>query len=85
MSAQSLEQFLAKLYVDAESRARFLANPRAAAAQEGLTPEECEALAQMDFAGLELAAESFARKRQLKSRGNGAPPLAARIRSWWRR
>jgi hypothetical protein len=68
MSAQSFEQYLAKLYTDAEARAKFLSNPGAAAAAEGMTPEECEALARIDVAGLELAARSFARKREQKER-----------------
>jgi Aromatic-ring-opening dioxygenase LigAB, LigA subunit len=84
MSARTFEQFLAKLYVDAASRAAFLADPRAAAAAEGLTPEECEVLARIDFAGLELAAESFARKRSQKSQRRGARPLLARVAGWWR-
>jgi len=83
MSAISMEQFLARIYVDADSRAAFLANPRAAAAAAGLSAQECEALSRMDFAGLELAADSFARKRQQKSQKRSGRALAARFSRWW--
>jgi hypothetical protein len=60
----AFEAFLARLYVDAEVRGRFLADPRAQAAAAGLSAEEIEALVQIDRVGLALAAESFARKRR---------------------
>jgi len=72
VSAQSFEAYLARIYVDADSRAEFLANPRAAAASHGLTPEECDALARIDVAGLEFAASSFEHKRQEKERAKNA-------------
>jgi hypothetical protein len=74
MSAQALEAFLARIYVDAEARARFRLAPFREAARAGLSPEECAALEQMDWAGLELAAHSFAHKRSKK-----------RVVRWWRR
>jgi uncharacterized protein (UPF0276 family) len=60
----ALQAYLARLYVDAPSRARFLADPRGDAERQGLPPDAVHALAQLDRAGLELAAESFAAKRQ---------------------
>jgi hypothetical protein len=70
MSAREFEIFLARIYVDARARARFKDNPRAEARRAGLSDEECAALENADFVGLEMAARSFARKRELK-RGNG--------------
>lgn len=63
MSAQKLEVFLAKLYVDDQARSRFLADPRREALSAGLTEDDCASLETIDFVGLELAAYSFARKR----------------------
>jgi len=63
MSAQNLEAFLAKLYVDSQARSRFLADPRREALNAGLNEDDCAALEKIDFVGLELAADSFARKR----------------------
>jgi hypothetical protein len=63
MSATAFEAFLARLYVDAELRARFLADPHGEAARAGLDADEGRALAAIDRVGLELAAASFARKR----------------------
>ena len=68
MSAQKFEAFLAKLYVDDQARSRFLADPRQEAISGGLTDDDCAALEKIDFVGLELAAESFARKRASHSR-----------------
>jgi hypothetical protein len=62
MSAPKFEAFLAKLYVDHQARSRFLADPRREALSAGLTEDECAALEKMDFLGLQLAAQSFARK-----------------------
>lgn len=66
MSAPALEQFLARLYVDAEARARFVADARGEAGRAGLSEDECRALESLDRVGLELAAQSFARKREAK-------------------
>ena len=59
----TLEAFLARLYVDAELRSRFLADPVGEALAAGLDRETAERLAQIDRVGLELAADSFAKKR----------------------
>ena len=63
MSAPALEAFLARIYVDAAARARFLADPAGEAGRAGLSARECEALRSIDRVGLDLAAESYARKR----------------------
>lgn len=68
MNSPDLERFLAKLYVDSEARARFLASPRAEAARAGLPEEQCRALENIDRVGLEMAARSYERKRAAKSR-----------------
>jgi hypothetical protein len=72
MSATQFEAFLARLYVDAEARENFKANPRDESKKAGLSDEQCAALENLDWIGLEMAARSFARKRQLKRRP-----------SWW--
>jgi hypothetical protein len=64
MSAPRLEAFLAKIYVDEIARERFLANPRAEAADAGLDEHEIEALERIDRVGLLLTARSLRKKRQ---------------------
>jgi hypothetical protein len=68
MSSTQFEAFLARLYVDAEARENFKANPRDESKKAGLSDEQCAALENLDWIGLEMAARSFARKRQLKRR-----------------
>jgi hypothetical protein len=63
VSAQKFEVFLTKLYVDDQARSRFLSDPRSETLNAGLTGDECTALERIDLVGLELAADSFARKR----------------------
>jgi hypothetical protein len=70
VTTPAFEAFLAKLYVDREARAEFLADPRAAARRAGLSEAECEALVAIDRTGLDMAAFSFERKRE-KRRGVG--------------
>jgi len=60
------ETFLTAFMWSAGARARFKENPRAEAQRAGLSEEECVALENADLVGLEMAARSFARKRQLK-------------------
>jgi hypothetical protein len=66
MSARNLEAFLARIYVDKNARARFRANPQSEGKLAGLSEEECAALQNTDWIGLEMAARSFAHKRNLK-------------------
>ena len=79
MSAPAFEAFLARLYVDGETRSRFLEDPASEAERAGLSPEERQSLTRLDWVGLELAAQSFERKRQHKA------PRAGRRQSPWRR
>ena len=79
MSAQKLEGFLAKLYVDDQTRSRFLVDPRQEALSAGLAEDDCAALEKIDFVGLELAADSFARKRAFH------PPKRVTFHRWFRR
>jgi hypothetical protein len=72
VSASIVEAFLARIYVDAQARARFLSNPTAEARAAGLSPEEVEAMKQIDQIGLELLALSLERKRQKRcAKGRG--------------
>ena len=64
----SVQHFLARLYTDAELRARFLARPYEEARAAGFDEERAREIAKMDAKGLTLAAESFARKRNLRSK-----------------
>jgi hypothetical protein len=66
MTSQEFEAFLARLYVDAGFRARFLEDPRREALAAGLSEAECRALEAIDRPGLELAAASFEVKRTRK-------------------
>jgi hypothetical protein len=68
VSASLFEALLAKVYVDETARARFLAAPRDEAIKAGLTPQEVEAVANIDRVGLELMAKSLERKRSRRNR-----------------
>lgn len=63
MSAAAAEMLLARLYADASLRREFLRDPRRVAGDAGLDKKEIEAFAAIDRLGLELAAESYERKR----------------------
>jgi hypothetical protein len=64
MSTARFETFLARIYVDAEARTRFLADPRGEAMRAGLAEQEVTALEKIDRVGLELAAQSLQHKRR---------------------
>ena len=64
MSAARLEAFLAKIYVEEDSRERFLVDPRGEAAKAGLNELEIVALEKIDRAGLILTARSLQKKRR---------------------
>jgi hypothetical protein len=66
MNSPALERFLAKIYVDPETRTRFLSAPYDEAVRAGLQEEQCRALEKIDRVGLEMAARSFGRKRERK-------------------
>ena len=65
---QNVEKFLARLYVDAQLRGRFLRDPLAAAKAEGLSEQECAEVARISPQEMERAAGSFERKREGKKR-----------------
>jgi hypothetical protein len=75
MTSSAFEHFLARLYVDADTRAQFLVAPQATARSAGLNDEECAALVTIDAEGLRLAATSFERKRMHICMGSS--------RRWW--
>ncbi len=79
MSAANLESFLARLYTDARLREVFLADPARATRGKGLDDSEIEALRQIDRAGLELAAHSYAHKRAAHARPNQSRSWIARL------
>ena len=68
MSTSIIEAFLARIYVDPLARERFLNNPADEAFRAGLSPDEIEAVKQIDRVGLELFATSLERKRQQHSK-----------------
>ena len=68
MSSSRFEAFLARIYVDDDARAAFLADPRTEAAKAGLTDHETESLTKIDRVGLDLFAKSLERKRRLRKR-----------------
>jgi hypothetical protein len=74
-SAQVCEDLLARLFTDAEFRARFRRDPQAVGREQGLDAETLASLERSDWVGLELAARSYAHKREAH---------AGRKRRWWR-
>lgn len=62
MNDSRLEIFLARIYVDREARAKFLADPRGEATKAGLTAQQVEDVIKIDRDGLELLADSLERK-----------------------
>ena len=64
MSTSLLEAFLARIYVDAQARKRFLSDSTAEALRAGLSHDEIEAVKQIDRVGLELFAVSLEQKRE---------------------
>ena len=80
MSA-SLEAYLARLYLDADARRAFAADPRGAAARAGLDATDVTALEHVDHVGLEMTARSLQAKRLAHSRRHWLRRLLDR----WRR
>ena len=76
------EAFVARLYVDATLRRRFLADARGEATRAGLSADEIQAVERIDRTGLELAAGSFEHKRRQRART--AHPLIALWRQLFR-
>jgi hypothetical protein len=63
VSAAAVETLLARLYADADFRREFLLDPRRVALAAGLDAVEAAAMQSIDRTGLEMAAESYRRKR----------------------
>jgi len=72
--AQACEDLLARLFTDAELRARFRRDPQAIGRELGLDEAALATLARADWVGLELAARSYSQKRETYAR---------RKRRWW--
>jgi len=73
-SAQACEDLLARVFTDAEFRARFRRDPQAIGRELGLDDAALAMLARADWVGLDLAARSYSHKRE---------SYAARKRRWW--
>jgi hypothetical protein len=71
ITSPAFEAFLARVYVDGDFRARFLADPAGEAKRAGLSQAEGQALERIDRSGLELAAGSYNIKRNKKARRAG--------------
>ncbi|HEU0004765.1 MAG TPA: hypothetical protein VFS12_02135 [Terriglobia bacterium] len=69
MRSTLFEAFLAKIYVDAKARTRFLSDPLGEAQRAGLSLEEALDLQNIDWVGLKLASRSFEKKRLRRARG----------------
>ena len=59
-----LERFMARLYTDGELRKAFVADPRVVGEREGLSAEQCRAMAAMPLDHLHRAARSYEHKRR---------------------
>ena len=64
MSDACFEEFLARIYVDEDARAKFLADPRGEASRAGLTAQQIDDVIKIDREGLEMFAASLKRKKQ---------------------
>jgi hypothetical protein len=73
-SAQACEDLLARLFRDAEFRARFRADPQGVGREFGLEEAALATLRNADCVGLELASRSYTHKREGR---------ANRKRRWW--
>jgi hypothetical protein len=73
-SAQACEDLLARLFTDAEFRERFRRDPQVVGSELGLDAAARAALERADWVGLELAARSYANKREGR---------ASRKGRWW--
>ncbi len=62
-SDQGWEILLARLFTDAQLRARFKRDPRAVGEEFGLDESALTAVENADWVGLDLAARSYAHKR----------------------
>ncbi len=75
-SAQACEDLLARLFTDAEFRARFKEDPQGIGRELGLDEAALATLERTDWVGLDLAARSYSHKRDTHSH-------TSRKRRWW--
>lgn len=68
-----LQALLAAIYVEDRSRAAFLDDPERFSQRHGLSAHDAAALGSIDGTGLQMAARSFARKRQMKQMHRSQP------------
>jgi hypothetical protein len=73
-SAQACEELLARLFTDAEFRARFRQDSQGVGRELGIDEAALASLGQTDWVGLELAARSYSHKRETH---------AGRKSRWW--
>ncbi len=76
-----VERLLARLLTDAALLERFLADPAGVARQEGLSPQEADAVARMPASGLRAAARSYRHKRAASTKRGVRKRLGERIRA----
>jgi hypothetical protein len=79
----SVEDFLARLYVDRDLLQRFLADRPGESRKAGLVECELEAMCAADGSGLAMAANSYAHKRHSHAARRLSP--AGAIMRWLRR
>ena len=82
MSGEQVEHFLARLYTDEGLRERFLREPEQVALAAGLGVEDAKGMGLIDKVGLQMAAQSFAKKRGARGRYAGGAGTA-KARQWW--
>ena len=80
MTSPAFEAALARIYTDEQFRRQFFADPEGTARETGLSLEEARALANIDRVGVEMAARTFAWKRQRLRK-----PLRLIVDILWRR
>ena len=80
MSGEQVEHFLACLYTDDSLRARFLLEPERVALAAGLGAEDAAGMRLIDMTGLQMAARSFASKREGRRR---VAESASTATGWW--
>jgi len=83
VKTSELEIFLARLYTDEALCRAFLAEPAAIARGARLDEATVQALISIDRAGLEFAADSFARKRASHTGKRSRRALSGRLLRWF--
>jgi hypothetical protein len=76
-----VERLLARLMTERELRERFVSDARGVATQEGLSPDEAEAVARLPTQDLLTAARSLEHKRNAKRERDGRWRLLGWLRT----